>query len=497
MKYLIYCRKSTESEDRQVLSLDSQETELLRIAKENNLEILDILKESKSAKTEGRPVFNKMMSLISKGKVQGILCWKLDRLARNFIDGGKIIDLLQRGVIKEIRTHENICLPQDNVLMLAVHFGMANQYVRDLSENVKRGNRAKLEKGGWPSFAPIGYINDKVNKTLKVDRKIAPYILRTYELYSTGGYSVQQISDILYKEGWRSKAGKKMYKSHIYRILSSKFYIGLMERNGKTYQGNHAPIISVDLYNKVQEIFNKNSHPHYRKNFYSARGFLTCALCGCAITCDTKKGHQYYYCTNGKGECLSHKKYLRSEKIDEIVSQSLRKLQFDEEFIEISAEAYKQKNEGKMSFTDNAKENILKGLESLVEKESMLADGLISKSIRKEIYDLKMRDVESQRAILNQQLREIEKKGGQSPATFEQVKNVFLDGNRAAKKYLEVKDEEKRKMLEKLLSNLCIENENIVDYQFKSPYNLLAESEKIIDFQTLSAQKDSNLRPFA
>ncbi len=488
MKYIIYCRKSTESDDRQMLSLDSQEKELLDIAKSNNLEVLEILRESKSAKTEGRPVFNKMMGLISKGKAEGILCWKLDRLARNFIDGGKVIDFLQKGIIKEIRTHENICLPSDNVLMLAVHFGMANQYVRDLSENVKRGNRAKLEKGGWPSFAPIGYVNDKINKTLRVDKKIAPYILRAYELYSTGGYSVQQVCNILYENGLRNSAGKKMFKSHIYRFLSNKFYIGLMERQGKTYQGNHTPIVSVALFNKAQEVLNRNSHPHHRKNFYSARGFLTCNVCGCALTADTKKGHQYYYCTNGKGICTAPRKFMRSEYIDGLISTMFLKLQFDEEFIEISAEAYKQRNQGKISYVDTAKENLLKELESLTEKESLLADTLLSKSIRKEIYDLKIREVENQRAILNQQIKEIDKKGGQTQTTFEQVKNVFIDGSRATKKYVEAKDEEKRKMLEKLLSNLLIENQNVAQYIFKPEYQALANSPKNIDFQTLCAR---------
>src|SRR3989344_667850 len=107
MKYIIYCRKSTETEDRQVLSLESQENELRRLADANNLNVAAVLKESMSAKSEGRPVFNKMLKLFASGKADGILCWKLDRLARNFIDGGKIIDHLQRSVIQEIRTYES------------------------------------------------------------------------------------------------------------------------------------------------------------------------------------------------------------------------------------------------------------------------------------------------------------------------------------------------------------------------------------------------------
>jgi DNA invertase Pin-like site-specific DNA recombinase len=395
-----------------MLSLDSQESELLQLAQREGLEIVEVLKESKSAKAPSRPIFGEMMKKIDKGKADAILCWKIDRLTRNPVDGGQLQWLLQNGKIKCIRTFEKNFLPTDNVLLMSIEQAMASQYVRDLSENVKRGNRAKLEKGGWPSFAPIGYVNDKINKTLKVDKKIAPYILRAYELYATGGYSVQQVCDILYEDGLRNSAGKKMFKSYIYRFLSNKFYIGLMERQGKTYQGNHTPIVSVALFNKAQEVLNRNSHPHHRKNFYSARGFLTCNVCGCALTCDTKKGHQYYYCTNGKGMCTAPRKFMRSEYVDGLISTMFLKLQFDEEFIEISAEAYKQRNQGKISYVETAKENLLKELESLTEKESVLADTLLSKSIRKEIYDLKRREIENQRAILNQQIKEIERKGG-------------------------------------------------------------------------------------
>ena len=147
MKYILYCRKSTDTEDKQVQSLDSQEHELVDMAKKHNLLVVKILKESMSAMSAGRPIFEQMMKMIDTGKADAILCWKLDRLARNFVDGGKIIDNLQKSVIKEIRTYEAIHLPSDNVLLLAVQLGMANQYIRDLSVNVKRGNREKLARG--------------------------------------------------------------------------------------------------------------------------------------------------------------------------------------------------------------------------------------------------------------------------------------------------------------------------------------------------------------
>ena len=129
IKYLLYARKSSESEDRQVASIKSQIDVLTEMAKKEGLKIIDIISEAKSAKAPGRSEFNEMLARIHKGEAQGIICWKLDRLARNPVDGGSINWMLQEGVIKHIKTHERSYYPTDNVLMMSVEFGMANQFI--------------------------------------------------------------------------------------------------------------------------------------------------------------------------------------------------------------------------------------------------------------------------------------------------------------------------------------------------------------------------------
>jgi site-specific DNA recombinase len=485
MKYLIYCRKSTDTEDKQVLSLDSQEAELTRIAGAQGLQVVEILRESMSAKEVGRPVFNRMLKMISSGKADAILCWKLDRLARNMVDGGSVMDLLQKSVIKEIRTYESVHAPSDNVLMLAVHFGMANQYIRDLSANVKRGNRAKLERGEWPNHAPFGYTNDKATKTVKVNKQQAKYVARAYELYATGGYTLKQVRDVLYQEGLRTATGNRFSANQIHRFFTSKFYLGLMERDGVVYLGKHKPIIPSALYDRAQDVLHGRLHPKPKKHFYSARGFLQCGSCGCALTCDTQKGYMYYYCTNGKGVCEEHKKYMRSGTVDSLLSQMFLDLAFDEELIELSAEAYKARNRDKLEYVQGAQDSIVKELESLVERESVLTDGFASQIIRKDLYELKMRESHNRQVELSKQLSELEVRGGVSVSTFERIREIFLDGSRAAKQYLEVDDAKKRKMLEKLLSNASIKNQNIVNYQYKSPYHVLAKTPKNCDLEAL------------
>lgn len=179
-KYFLYARRSSdESSDKQALSIDSQIDALKRLAKDEGMHIVETLTESRSAKELGRPVFAEMLRRISKGEANGILCWKLDRLARNMPEGSQVIDMLQRGIIRHIRSHcDGNHYPDDNVLMLAVNFGMANQYSRDLAKNITRGLKTKCDRGWCPGRAPIGYSNSmsktKGSEMITTDPKCFP-----------------------------------------------------------------------------------------------------------------------------------------------------------------------------------------------------------------------------------------------------------------------------------------------------------------------------------
>jgi len=170
MKYFLYARKSTDVEDKQILSIEAQLAELRELAKRENLHIADEFIEKRSAKVPGRPIFNEMISRIQNGEAQGIVCWKIDRLSRNPVDSGKIQWLLQKGIITHIQTHGQSHYPNDNVLMMSVELGMANEYVRQLSENTARGLRQKARRGEFPGFAPIGYINNPTIKKIELHK---------------------------------------------------------------------------------------------------------------------------------------------------------------------------------------------------------------------------------------------------------------------------------------------------------------------------------------
>ena len=197
MKYFLYARKSTDVEDKQVLSIEAQLIELRSIARKNDLEIIEEFVEKKSAKQPGRPIFGDMMARIQKGEACGIICWKIDRLARNPVDGGQVQWLLQQGVIRHIQTHDRSHYPNDNVLMMSVELGMANEYIRQLSANTARGLRQKARQGTYPGLAPLGYINVPSTKTIRVHKKNAALAREMFEKYASGEATLDGLADFL------------------------------------------------------------------------------------------------------------------------------------------------------------------------------------------------------------------------------------------------------------------------------------------------------------
>ena len=327
MRYIIYARKSTESEERQVLSIESQISELREFAAKEKLEIVASLCEAQTAKEPGRMKFAEMLSFLESGKADGILSWNPDRLARNSIDGGQIIYLLDTGKIKDLKfpTHWFENTPQGK-FMLNIAFGQSKYYVDNLSENIKRGHRAKLRKGIWPSFAPLGYTNNHKTRDVDLDVEKAPLVRKGFELYATGKYTLKQIAKALKDLGLRSYKGNVLAVSCVQRILKSTFYYGIFVFNGETYQGSHEPLISKKLFDICQEVMKDRGHIMTRKskNYFPFRGLLTCGECKCAITAETQKGHNYYRCTKKKTICSQ--KYVREELLTEQVKSFLQKV---------------------------------------------------------------------------------------------------------------------------------------------------------------------------
>ena len=213
-KFFLYARKSTDVEDKQVLSIEAQLTELREYAKRENLNIAQEFIEKQSAKIPGRPVFNKMISCIEKGDADSILAWHPDRLARNSVDGGRVIYLLDTEKLASLKFPTFWCdSTSQGKFMLNMAFGQSKYYVDSLAENTKRGLRQKVRNGDYPTLAPVGYINDSRTKTVVVDKKKAKVIKQAFEIYVKGNQRLEDIANFLAKHNIISKRANIVHKS--------------------------------------------------------------------------------------------------------------------------------------------------------------------------------------------------------------------------------------------------------------------------------------------
>ena len=309
--YFIYCRKSSEAEDRQVLSIESQTRELEQLAAKLNFPIAEILTESMSAKAPGRPVFNEMMQRLYRGEAAGIICWKLDRLARNSVDGGSIIWAIKQHGIKVMTPAQSYAREDDNIILMYIEFGMAQKYVDDLSKNVKRGLKTKIENGWYPGVAPAGYLNhtDKLTgqNTLIKDPERFPLIRKMWETMLTGLHTPPKILEMANTEwGFRTRptrrmGGKPLARSAIYQIFTKPFYCGRFEYpvgSGQWYQGKHEPMITEAEYDRVQTLLGRKGRPRPQsRHEFPFTGLIRCGECARMVTADER--HQVM-CSNCK-----------------------------------------------------------------------------------------------------------------------------------------------------------------------------------------------------
>ncbi len=314
-KYFIYVRKSTDTEERQARSIGDQLAEIRELVHRQGLDVIGSFEESQSAMTKGRPLFNEMLERVEAGEADGIIAWHPDRLARNAFDGGRIIDLIDDHKLHDLKFCTFWFEPTaQRKLMLNLAFGQSKYYSDSLSANIRRGQRQKIANGVYPLKAPIGYLNEPKLRTIVPDPVRAPLVKEAFELYATGTVSLTRLSEIMHTKGLQTVRARAMMKSNrIQDLLRNPFYYGIFIVNGETHEGTHAPLVTKATFDRVQEAMLRRSKPDSpRHKYYVYRGLLHCGECGCSITMEAQKGHNYLRCTKRVIRSYSQP-YLREE----------------------------------------------------------------------------------------------------------------------------------------------------------------------------------------
>ena len=470
MRYIIYARKSTEDEDRQILSIEAQLAELREFAAKEKLEIAAVFQEAKTAKEPGRTKFAEMLSQIEKGKADGILSWHPDRLARNSVDGGRIIHMIDKGLIKSLKfpTFWFEPTPQ-GLFILNIAFGQSKYFVDNLRENTKRGLRQKIRNGVWPGWAPVGYLNNLKTKMIDIDSKKAPKVRKLFELYATGNYTFRSLANWCKENKLKGNLGKEISTSNIPIILQNIFYIGLMKYRGEIFEGKHTPLISKKLFDRVQETLKQRGRvQEIKKHCFSFSGLMKCASCGASITAEIQKGHNYYRCTKKKGPCPE--KYLREEMLLVQVKNYLQKVSLSSQntkkvLVELGKDELREKEQAKTT-VQNLKEEILR-----IEKElERLLDVYLKEVISTEEYTGRKQKLLTQKVELQEKIRDFEQKG---LSWLEPAREFVFKLNQAEKLLTSENYPQMTTFLKSIGSNHVLQNQKLF-FTWKIPFNLAA-----------------------
>lgn len=465
-KLAIYARKSTESEDRQVLSIDSQIKELKEFAAREGLGVPVVFTESKSAKAPGRPAFNKLLANIAKGDFDRLLCWKLDRLARNPVDGGSVIWAVEEGRIKHIHTPQRRFDNSGNdKFWMQLEFGMAKKYVDDLSDNVKRGLRAKVEQGWMTGKPPLGYLNDVVTKHVVKDPERFPLVRKMWDLLLAGNHTPNAITKIateqwgLTTRQYKRMGGGPVAYSTVYSIFTNPFYYGKFLFNGQLYDGSHDPMITFDEFERAQYLMGRRTQPRPKQKFFAYTGLISCGECGAAITAENKVNRYgyryiYYHCTKRKRRVSCSQRVIEEKELEAQILEYLKTLTIPRDYLNWALETLKdlQKDE------TNAADARLSGLKSRIESATKAQDSLLDMKLRglltDEEYSKKKDQLLEEKIQLENELRQDSTDDGLAAEAF----NFAYSAATAFEKSLPVR---RRTILRQVGSNLTLMNKTL------------------------------------
>jgi DNA invertase Pin-like site-specific DNA recombinase len=406
-------------------SIEDQTLEMKELATRLNLNIVLEINESKSAKAPGREGFQQVLDAISRKEADAIICWKLNRLARNPIDGGQITYMLQNGELKTIQTYSQRYRPEDNIIPMMVEFGMATQYVKDLSTDVKRGMRRKAERGWFPSpILPLGYSHadpkdyKSTGEEIIIDTERFEIISKVWAKLLQGESNFVKLKEYGDRIGLTHRNGCRPALNTYRKMLVNTFYHGEFtwreaDGNLKKYKGKHQAMITKNDYFKAQQILGLAKAPQRTRTYYFPyKALLSCGTCSGPITaehklqaictsckskfsiktssncprCDTSLHEMnnpsiidktYYRCTKNHGYCPE--KSITPESIESQLRKEIKKITINYDFVKWALQTIK---------SENLEDHSQQETQRLVEKKKQIEkkiEGLVNLRLNEEI----------------------------------------------------------------------------------------------------------------
>jgi len=325
---VIYARVSSKDQEREGYSIPAQLKLLREYAQKNDFQIDREFVDVETAKMAGRKNFGEMVRYLEKSPAcRVVIAEKTDRLYRNLRDCLTLEDMdAEIHLPKEGQIISKDSRSQAK-LIHGIHVVLARNYIENLKEEVKKGMREKAEQGIYPGRPPLGYRNNKLERTIEIDPAKAPIVKRMFELYASGRFSLQLV--------WKALKGEfdvNLSKSHVEKLLKNPFYAGTFCSDGRLYPGTHELLINRAIFDEVQGVFRSHNQPKYKKREFAFGGLLHCAYDDCTVTAEIKKNRYIYYrCTGYRGKCALP--YFREEELGHRLGQILKDIYIPDEIL--------------------------------------------------------------------------------------------------------------------------------------------------------------------
>jgi site-specific DNA recombinase len=498
-KAVVYARVSSKEQEKEGFSIPAQLKLLNLYARDNSLNVEKEFIDVETAKRSGRTGFSEMMTFLKKNSQTCpdlrpiILVEKTDRLYRNLKDWVTVDEL-------DVEIHfvkENVILSQSSrsseKFMHGIKVLMAKNYIDNLSEETKKGMLEKAEQGIYPSFAPLGYVNVESNgkRSIAPDPVLAPVIRQLFEWYATGLHSLLEISKRIREEGLAyRKTEARLPKSVVHKILKNPIYYGDFVWAGKEYRGKHDPIITRELYDRVQDVMEEKGKRRTRqqKHDWAFQGLLSCGHCGCAITAELKKQqYVYYHCTGYKGKCPE--KYVREEEIARQFGDALKAIQLDGEVLEWIKTALKGSHESEERHHREAIAGLQDQYDRLQKRLDAIYVDKLDGEISREFYEQKSNQWRLEQEAV---LRKIEKHQDANRAYLDEGIRILELAQRAVFLYEKQTPHEKRRLLNFVLSNSLWKDGKLIP-NYRKPFDLLAVTNSAYQQKKATSCSESDL----
>ncbi|MBU6389577.1 recombinase family protein [Patescibacteria group bacterium] len=480
MKSVLFCRVSSKEQEDEGYSLPAQEKLLLAYAMQKGIERgrTFSISESASGKMQ-RDTFNEMLQYLKDSHIKVIICEKVDRLTRNLKDAVAINDWINQDPERQVHfVKENVTLNRDSrsneKFIWNIKVSVAQYYIDNLSEEVKKGQKEKLAQGWLPTKPPLGYkiVGEKGRKIHVPDEEKKHFALRMFSLYASGNWSTKRIAEQLFEEGLRTDNGRMVPKSRIHEYLSDPFYIGLNRWNGECYPGKQERLITQEIFDKVQQLLKGKNSPKYKKHIFVFRGHLRCAECGGLITWESQKGTNYGHCNHYR-DC-KQSTWSKEYEIEDQLMGGFKALELkNTRLIGWISKALKESHREELAYYQGSLDELKERHDTLQRRIERIYEDKLDGIIDRDTYQRKFQEYTAERQRV---LEKIEQHGTANTKYYELGSHIFDLSQQAQRVYRTAKSpEDKGRLIRLVFTNLRVDNGKL-SYEYSKAFQLLHQA---------------------